>query len=103
MKDLKWSYKNKGNKEKIRTLKDLVPAWKNKYIINVFELLLTPPSTLLKCLFTAVLIMAMPEKAPSKSLLSVWEYKIRIGIIRTEYSEQKRDMRRPHTFLLYPP
>ena len=71
VKNLKWSYKSKGNKEKIRPLKDLVPAWKNKYIITVFELLPTPPNTPLKCLFMAVLITAILKNTPSKSLLSV--------------------------------
>ena len=75
VKDLKWSYKNEGNKEKIRPLKDLVPAWRNKYIITVFKLLPTPPDTPLKYLFVTVLIAAMPRNAPSKSPLSVWEYK----------------------------
>ena len=74
-KDFKWSYKNKGNKKKIRPLKNLVPAWKNKYIITVFELLPTPPNTPLKCLFITVLIMAMPRNTPSKNPLSMWEYK----------------------------
>ena len=78
VKDLKWSYKNKGNKKKIRPLKDLVPAWRNKYIIIVFELLLTPPNTSLKCLFIIVLIMVMLRNAPSRNLLSVWEYKFEL-------------------------
>ena len=71
------SYKNEGNKEKIRPLKNLVPAWKNKYIITVFELLLTPPNTPLKYLFTAVLIMVMPKDTLSKNLLNIWEYKFK--------------------------
>ena len=78
VKDFKWSYNSEGNKKKIRPLKYLVPAWRNKYIITVFDLLPTPPNTPLKCLFTAVLIMAMPKKVPSKSLLSVWEYKFKL-------------------------
>ena len=72
--DLEWSYKSKGNKEKIRPLEDLVPAWRNKYIITVFELLPTSPNTPLKYLFTAILITAMLKDTPSKSPLSVWEY-----------------------------
>ena len=75
VKNLKWFYKNKGNKEKIRPLKDLVLAWRNKYIITVFELLPTPLNTPPKYLFTTVLITAMLKNAPSKSPLSVWEYK----------------------------
>ena len=77
-KDLEWSYKNKGNKEKIRPLKDLVLVWRNKYIITVFELLPTPLNTPLKCLFTAVLIIAMLKNALSRSPLSVWEYKFEL-------------------------
>ena len=76
VKNLEWFYKSKGNK-KIRSLKDLVPAWRNKYIITVFELLPTPPNTPLKCLFITVLIAEIPKNAPSKSLLSVWEYKFK--------------------------
>ena len=78
-KDLKWSYKSKGNKKKIQPLKNLIPAWRNKYIITVFELLPTPPDTPLKYLFTAVLITVMPKNTPSKSLLSVWEYKFELA------------------------
>ena len=74
VKELKWFYKSEGNKKEIRPLEDLVPAWRNKYIITVFELLLTPPNTPLKCLFVAVLIMAMPKKVSRKYPLSVWEY-----------------------------
>ena len=70
-KDLKWSYKNKGNKEKTRPLKDLIPVWRNKYIITVFELLPTPPKTPPKCLYTAALITVLPKNTPSKSPLSV--------------------------------
>ena len=77
-KDIKWFYKSEGNKEKIRPLKDLVPAWRNKYITTVFKLLPTPPDTPLKCLFAAVLITAMPKNAPSRSLLSVWEYEFKL-------------------------
>ena len=73
--DLEWSYKSEGNKKKIRPLKNLVPVWRNKYIITVFKLLPIPPDTPLKCLFAAVLIAAMPKNTPSKNLLSVWEYK----------------------------
>ena len=68
--DLKWFYKSEGNK-KIRLLKNLVPAWRNKYIITVFELLPTPPNTPLKYLFITVLIMAMPRNTPSKSPLNI--------------------------------
>ena len=75
VKDLEWSYKSKGNKEEIRPLEDLVPAWRNKYIITVFELLPTPPNTPPKYLLTAALIAAMLKNTPSKSPLSVWEYK----------------------------
>ena len=73
--DLDWSSKSKGNKEKIRPLENLVPAWRNEYIIIVFELFPTPPDTPLKYLFTAVLITAMPKNTLSKSPLSMWEYK----------------------------
>ena len=69
--DLEWSYKSKGNKKKIRSLKDLVPAWRNKYIITVFELLPTPPNTPPKCLFITALIITIFKNTPSKSLLSV--------------------------------
>ena len=75
IKDLKWFYKSEGNKEEIRFLKDLVPAWRNEYIIIVFELLFTPPNTPLNHLFITVLITIMLKDTPSKSLLSVWEYK----------------------------
>ena len=78
VKNFKWFYKSKGNKEKIRPLKDFVPAWKNKYIIIVFELLSTLPDTPLKCLFTAVLVMVMPKNASSRSPLSVWEYEFEL-------------------------
>ena len=71
IKDLKWSYKSKGNKKKIRPLKNLVPVWKNEYIITVFELLPTRPKTPPEYLFTAVLITTMPKNTLSKSLLSV--------------------------------
>ena len=77
VKDLKWFYKNKGNKEEIRSLKDLVPVWKNEYIITVFKLLLTPPNTPLKCLFITALITTIFKNTPSKNLLSVWEYKFK--------------------------
>ena len=69
--DLKWSYKSEGNKKEIQPLKDLVPAWRNEYIIIVFELLPTPPNTPLKYLFTAVLIAAILKNALSKNLLNV--------------------------------
>ena len=78
VKDLKWFYKSEGNKKKIRPLKNLVPVWRNKYIITVFKLLPTPPDMPLKCLFIAVLIIIMPKNAPSKSPLSVWEYKFEL-------------------------
>ena len=42
----------------------MIPVWRNEYIIIVFELLPTPPNTPPKCLFTAALIAAMPEKVP---------------------------------------
>ena len=70
-KDLEWFYKSEGNKKKIRPLKNLVPAWRNKYIITVFKLLPTPPNTPPKCIFTAVLIMAMLKHTPSRNSLSV--------------------------------
>ena len=70
-KDLEWSYKSKGNKKEIRSLKNMVSAWRNKYIIIVFELLPTPPNIPLKYLFTAVLITAILKKAPRKYPLSV--------------------------------
>ena len=70
-KDLKWSYKSGGNKEKIRPLKNLVPAWRNEYTITVFKLLPIPPDTPPECLFMAVLVIVMPKKVPSKSPLSV--------------------------------
>ena len=71
VKDLKWFDKSEGNKKKIRPLENLVPVWRNKYIITVFKLLPTPPNTPLKYLFTAVLITAIFKDTPSKSLLSV--------------------------------
>ena len=69
--DLKWFYKSEGNKKKIRFLEDLVPAWRNEYIITVFELLPTPPDTPLECLFITALVTAMPRNAPSRSPLNV--------------------------------
>ena len=77
-KDLEWSYKSKGNKEKIRPLENLVPVWRNKYIITVLKLLPTSPDTPLKCLFVAVLITAMLKNTPSKNPLSVWEYEFKL-------------------------
>ena len=77
--DFKWSYKSEGNKKKIQPLKDLVPVWKNKYIITVFELLPTPPDTPLKCLFVTVLITAILKNTPSKSPLNVWEYEFELA------------------------
>ena len=71
VKDFKWSYKSEGNKEKIQSLKNLVPAWRNKYIITVFKLLPTPPNTPLKCLFITVLITVIPKDTPSKNPLNV--------------------------------
>ena len=71
VKDLKWSYKNEGNKKKIRFLENLIPAWRNKYIITVFKLLPTSPDTPLECLLITVLITAMPKDTPNKNLLSV--------------------------------
>ena len=71
VKDLKWFYKSEGNKKEIRFLEDLVPVWRNKYIITVFELLPTPPNTPPKCLFIIALIMAILKNTPSKSLLNV--------------------------------
>ena len=70
-KNLKWSYKSKGNKKKIRPLKNLIPAWKNEYIITVFELLPTPPNTPPKYLFITALITAIPKNTLSKSLLNM--------------------------------
>ena len=70
-KDLKWSYKSEGNKEKIRPLKNLVPVWRNEYIITVFKLLPTPPNTSPKCLFAAVLVAVILRNTSNKSLLSV--------------------------------
>ena len=70
-KDLKWFYKSESNKKKIRPLENLIPVWKNKYIITVFELLPIPPNTPLKYLFITVLITAIPKNTPSRSLLSV--------------------------------
>ena len=78
VKDLEWFYKNKDDKKKIRLLKNLVPAWRNKYIITVFKLLPTPPNTPLKCLFITILITAILKDTLSKSLLSVWEYKFEL-------------------------
>ena len=69
--DLKWFYKNKGNKKKIRPLENLVPAWRNKYIITIFKLLLIPPNTPLKYLFIIALIMAIPRNTSNKSLLNI--------------------------------
>ena len=77
-KNLKWFYKSKGNKEKIRPLENLIPVWKNKYIITVFELLPTPPNTPPKCLFIIILIIIMPKNTPSRSLLNVWEYEFEL-------------------------
>ena len=71
VKDFKWSYKNKGNKKEIRPLKNLIPAWKNKYIITVFELLPTPPNTPPKYLFITALITIILKNAPNKSPLSI--------------------------------
>ena len=76
--DLEWFYKSEGNKEKIRPLKDLVPVWRNKYIITVFKLLPISPDTPPNCLFITVLIMAMPKNTPSRNLLSMWEYKFEL-------------------------
>ena len=78
VKDFKWSYKSEGNKKKIRPLKDLIPVWRNKYIIIVFELLPTPPNTPPKCLFATALVTAMPRNAPSRNPLSVWEYEFEL-------------------------
>ena len=78
VKDFKWSYKSKGNKKEIRPLENLVPAWRNEYIITVFELLPTPPNTPLKYLFIIVLITVILKNALSKSPLSVWEYKFEL-------------------------
>ena len=75
VKDLKWFYKSEGNKKKIRPLKNLVPAWRNKYTITIFKLLPTPPNTPPKYLFITALITAMLRNTPSKNPLSVWEYK----------------------------
>ena len=75
VKDFEWFYKSEGNEEEIRPLENLVPAWRNEYIIIVFELLPTPPNISPKCLFITVLITAMPKNTPSKSLLNIWEYK----------------------------
>ena len=69
--DFKWSYKSKGNKEKIRSLEDLVPAWRNKYIITVFKLLPILPNTFLKYLFITVLITVMLKNTPSRNLLNM--------------------------------
>ena len=74
-KDFKWSYKSEGNKKEIRPLKNLIPAWRNKYIITVFKLLPTSPNTLIKCLFMTALITAILKNTPSKNPLNVWEYK----------------------------
>ena len=79
VKDLEWFYKSKSNRKKIRPLENLVPVWKNEYIITVFELLPTPPNTPPECLFTAALIAAMPKNAPSRSPLSIWEYKFELA------------------------
>ena len=43
--DLKWSYESEGYEEEIRPLEDEVPAWRNEYITDVFELLPTPSNT----------------------------------------------------------
>ena len=75
VKDFEWFYKSEGNEEKIRPLKDLVPVWRNEYIITVFELLPISLNTPLKYLFIAALVAVMPKNTPSKSPLSVWEYK----------------------------
>ena len=78
VKVLEWFYKSEGNKKKIRPLKNLVLAWRNEYIITVFKLLPTPPNTPLKYLFTAVLIIAIPKNALSRSLLSMGEYEFEL-------------------------
>ena len=70
-KDFKWFYKSKGNKKKIRPLKNLVPVWKNEYIITVFELLPISPDTPLEYLFITVLIMAMLKNISNRNPLSV--------------------------------
>ena len=71
IKNLEWFYKSEGNKKKIRPLKNLVPAWRNEYIITVFKLLLTPLNIPLKYLFTAALVMAIPKNALSRNLLNM--------------------------------
>ena len=71
VKDLEWFYKSEGNKKKIRPLKNLVPVWRNEYIIIVFELLPTPPNTPPEYLFITVLITAILKNAPNKNLLSI--------------------------------
>ena len=76
--DFEWFYKSEGNKKEIRPLENLVPVWRNKYIITVFELLPIPPNMPLECLFIIILITAMLKNTPSKSLLSVWEYKFKL-------------------------
>ena len=75
VKDLEWFYESEGNKKKIRPLENLISVWRNKYIITVFELLLTPPNIPIKYLFNTVLIAVMLRNTSNKSLLSVWEYK----------------------------
>ena len=77
VKDLEWSYKSEGNKKEIRPLEDMVPAWRNKYIITVFELLPIPPNTPPEYLFITALITAIPRNTPSRSPLNVWEYKFK--------------------------
>ena len=78
VKNLEWFYKSEDNEKEIRPLENSVPAWKNEYIITVFELLLIPPKTHPNYLFTAVLITVILKKALSKNLLSVWEYKFEL-------------------------
>ena len=77
VKDFKWSYKSEGNKKKIRPLKNLVPVWRNKYIIIIFKLLPTSLNTPLTYLFITVLIIVIPKNAPNRNLLSIWEYKFK--------------------------
>ena len=79
VKDLEWFYKSEDNKKKIRPLENLVPAWRNKYIIIIFELLPTPPNTPLKYLFITALIIIILRNTPSKSLLNMWEYKFELA------------------------
>ena len=78
VKNLEWFIKSKGYKKKTRPFKDIIPAWRNEYIITVFELLPTPPDTPPEYLFITVFTAAMLKKIFNKGLLNVWKYKFKL-------------------------